>query len=287
MSENTETIENTEVESLEVETEVPEVESEEVESEEQQEAPTEDEEIEIIVDGEEEPSPSEPVEPAPDWIKQVRQQNREAKRKIKELESKLQMVEAGHNPEPTTLPEKPVLADYDYNEDLYEEGLLKWYETKRQVESRIEQQQKEVLAQQKAYQNKLSAYEESKKSLKIKDFEDAELVVIENLDNIQQGIIIKACKNPAHIVAAIGKSQERAKHFAAIKDPVDFAFAVAKFEEKLKEIPKKPMAQPEKRLTSGASGSTLDTTLDKLRAEAEKSGDYSKVYAYKRKSKQS
>ena len=49
---------------------------------------------------------------------------------------------------------------------------------------------------------------------------------------------------------------------------------------------KKPTTQPEKKVT-GATGSVSnsggeDEQLDKLRAEAEKTGDLSKVVAYKR-----
>jgi len=55
----------------------------------------------------------------------------------------------------------------------------------------------------------------------------------------------------------------------------------------LKVTNRKPATAPEKVLTgTGSTSGSVDSTLDKLRAEAEKTGDYTKVTAYKRKLKQ-
>jgi hypothetical protein len=68
---------------------------------------------------------------------------------------------------------------------------------------------------------------------------------------------------------------------------VKFAFAVSKLESQLKVTNRKPATTPEKVLTgTGSTSGSVDSTLDKLRAEAEKTGDYTKVTAYKRKLKQ-
>ena len=74
------------------------------------------------------------------------------------------------------------------------------------------------------------------------------------------------------------------KELAGIQDPVKFAFAVAKLEAQLKVTPKrKPTTKVEKMIKgSGSLAGTTDKKLDRLRAEAEKTGDLSKVHAYKR-----
>jgi hypothetical protein len=73
------------------------------------------------------------------------------------------------------------------------------------------------------------------------------------------------------------------KELSSIKDPVKFAFAVAKLETQLKVSNRKAAPPPEKVVkgTGRVSGS-VDSTLERLREEAAKSGDMSKVIAYKR-----
>ena len=82
----------------------------------------------------------------------------------------------------------------------------------------------------------------------------------------------------------ITTTEAKAKEIAAIKDPVKFAFAIAKLEAQLKVSTKKPAVQPEGRIQGNARPSgTIDSTLERLREEANKTGDYSKVMEYKRK----
>ena len=118
----------------------------------------------------------------------------------------------------------------------------------------------------------------------MRDYEDAEAFALETFNVTQQGIVLQGSDNPALIIYALGKSQKRAKELASIKDPVKFAFAVAKLETQLKVTNRKAAASPERTITSGGgriSGS-VDSTLERLREEALKTGDLSKVMAYKR-----
>ena len=67
-----------------------------------------------------------------------------------------------------------------------------------------------------------------------------------------------------------------------------FAFAVANLEAQLKVTPRKTKPEPE-RVISGASRSlsaTTDSHLARLEAEADKTGDRSKIVSYKRQLKQ-
>jgi len=83
----------------------------------------------------------------------------------------------------------------------------------------------------------------------------------------------------------LGKNPKKLEELSKITDPVDFAFKVAKLESQLKVTDRKA-PKPEKRVSSNKSGGisgNSDKTLDRLRDEAAKSGDYTKVTAYKRK----
>jgi hypothetical protein len=63
---------------------------------------------------------------------------------------------------------------------------------------------------------------------------------------------------------------------------VKFAFAVAKLEKDLKVTNRKAAPPPEKIVSgTGRSSGAVDSTLERLRAEAEKTGNMTKVIQYK------
>jgi hypothetical protein len=138
-------------------------------------------------------------------------------------------------------------------------------------------------AVQKEWERKLESYQGAKASLKVRDFEFAEDVVQDTLSVMQQGMIVQGAENPALVVYALGKNPKKAKEIASITDPVKFAFAVAKLETQLKISNRKAQSSPERKISGTARPSgAVDSTLDRLRAEAEKTGDYSKVFQYKK-----
>jgi len=117
----------------------------------------------------------------------------------------------------------------------------------------------------------------------VRDYDEAEHTVMETLNVTQQGVVLQGAENPALVVYALGKNIKRAKELAAITDPVRFAFAVAKLEAQLKVTPRTKPPAPEKPMPSGTapvSGAT-DSTLERLREEAARTGDFSKVVKYK------
>jgi hypothetical protein len=108
-------------------------------------------------------------------------------------------------------------------------------------------------------------------------------LVQETMNVTQQGILLQGLDNPALVVYALGKNPKRAKELAAITDPVRFAAAAGKLEATLKVTNRpKPPAPPRVVTGSAPITGTVDSNLDRLRAEAERTGDYTKVMAYKR-----
>jgi hypothetical protein len=181
---------------------------------------------------------------------------------------------------------KPTLEGCDYDSDQYEQKLSDWYETKRKSEEAKAERKAQEENQLKAYQEKIAAYQEKKKTLKVRDYEDAESLVEDTMSIAQQNIIIEGADNPALLVYALGKNPEKAKKLAEIKNHVRFAFEVAKLEKELKVSKRKPKTQPEKTIKgTGTLSGTTDRTLDRLREEAARTGDMSKVMAYRRKKK--
>jgi hypothetical protein len=241
-----------------------------------------DESDEVIVSiGEEAPPPDEQSQ-APEWVRELRKTNRELQKQNRELQSKLQTT-AQTETKPVTLGAKPKLEDHDYDVDQFEAALARWFDRKRQVDEAAAKQEAEAVNQQKAWQSKLDGYSKAKAELKVKNFEDAELVAQELLSITQQGIVLQGADNPALIVYALGKNLKKAKELSEITDPVKFAFAVAKLEKDLKVTNRKSAPPPERVVSgTGRSSGSVDSTLERLREEASRTGNMTKVIQYKK-----
>lgn len=241
---------------------------------------------EVVVTIGDEPAPEPPEEDANllPWVRSVRKDNFKLQREIAELRAQLATKEVP--PPPATDPgKKPTLEDHDYDTDAYEKELTAWYERKRKADEEVTRQLQAEQDQQKAWQAKLEGYAKAKTELRVPDYEDAEAVAQETFSVPQQSIIVAGAENPALLIYAMGRNPAKAKELAAITDPVKFTFAVAKLEAQLKVTPRKAPPAPEKpiRSTGGVSVSgAVDGTLERLREEASRTGDMTKVIAYKR-----
>ena len=266
-----ETIEGIEEETVAEQTEVEHTETE-----------TEDDEIVVSI-GEESPTSEEAQEqPAPEWVKELRKAHKELKRENSELKAKLTKPT---ETKPVALGNKPTLEQFDYDAEKFESELAAWYERKREYDAEQAKQREAADQQQREWQSKLDAYNDAKSKLKVKDYDDAELVAQETLNVTQQGIILHGSDNPALLTYALGKNPAKAKELAAINDPVKFAFAVAKLEKELK-VSNRKAPPPEKVIgsTGSTSGAVTGSTLERLKAEAQRTGDYTAYMAAKRKS---
>lgn len=243
-------------------------------------APEDDSDEVIVSIGEPPPQDDEEEQQAaPDWVRELRKNYRELQREKRDLESRLKATQAPA-PRPTLGP-KPTLEGCDYDAEKFEADLERWYEQKRTADAEVAKLHAARQAEEQEWQQKLQGYAKARTQLKVRDFDDAEHTVLEALNETQQGIILAGCKNPAMVVYAIGKNPAKAKELAAIQDPVKYAFAVAQLEGQLKVTQRK--APPPERTISGSgplSGS-VDSTLERLRKDAEKTGDYSKVMRYR------
>lgn len=256
-----------------------------------EQADQEPEEVVISI-GEESPTSDEDEfhgKPAPDWVKDLRRSDREKAKRIRELE---QQLEGNKAPDKATeVGEEPTLESCDFDADVFKTRFKAWMS--RQA-AHAEEQRKKADAEKAAkdaWQAKLNAYGEAKAKLKVSDFEDAEAVALSIFDEnafgvTQQGVILNGADNPAMVIYALGKNPKKAKELASISDPVKFAFAVAKLETQLKVTPRKTAPVPEREVRGNApANGSSDKQLARLEAEAERTGDRSKVIAYKKQIK--
>lgn len=240
----------------------------------------EKEEAFVTFDDEDAPSSE---EPAPAWVKELRQNHRNTVRENQELRRQLEAVSKPKD-EYIHLGEKPTLASVDYDDERFEQELTAWHDRKRQIDAQQLQRQQQQQSEQAAWNDKLRSYEEKKRALSFSDVSEVEGTVQSFLNVTQQGLIVQGADNPALIVYALGKNPKKLQEISAIKDPVQFAFAIAKLENKMSVKNRKATTKPETVLKSSSpvTGS-LDNNLEKLREEAARTGDSSKVTAYLRK----
>ena len=243
-----------------------------------------DDEVVVSIDGESPPQDDDDKK-APEWVRDLRKSHRETQRENRELKAKLEEL-SGAGQKPVELGKKPTLEDCDYDSDVYDQRLSEWYETKRErdeAEAKVKEDQRK---QEQEWQNNLDDFAKKKAALKVKDFEEAEEFVDDNFSQMQRGMIIQGAENPALVYYALGKNPKKAKELLEIKDPVKFAFTVARLETQMKVTTRKAATKPEKTVSgSGRFSGSVDSTLERLRADASKTGDFTKLNAYKRKLK--
>lgn len=230
----------------------------------------------VVQIGDEEPE-AEP-EQAPEWVRDLRKRDRENQKRIKELEAQLNKPA-----EVVALPAKPKLDDFDYDTDAFEAALEGWYKDKQLHEQREQAAQREQEQAQQSWQAKVQTYTEAKSKVPFPDFEDAEALVQDTFDVTQQGLLIKVAKDAPTLVYALGKNPKKAAELAAIKDYAEFVAEAVRVEMNVKTS-RKPATSPERTVSvpTVPGVSSTDNTLERLREDAAKTGDFSKVMAYKR-----
>lgn len=243
-----------------------------------------DGEVVVSIGDDPPPQQDEPEQHAPAWVKELRKQNRELVRKLRQYESGQQAAPA-QAAAPVSVGEKPTLAGCDYDADDFEAKLTAWTERKRQADEAQRKQQEEAERAQAHWQQTRQKYEAEKAEFrqKFSRFDEAEEAVKDSLSVAQQSIILHVGKNRAALVAALGSSPGKLKELAATADPLLFAAQIALIEKELKVQPRKTAPLPEKQVRSAVPGAVAGAAhLNKLREQAQRTGDYSAYLAAKR-----
>ena len=217
---------------------------------------------------------SEPQDGDTNLVKHLRQQIREAHKRVAELEKspKPQAVDPG--PEPT-------LESCDYDEDKYRVAIREYDKKVAEASKPAADADAELQAQ---WQRERNRYVEGKSKLGYPDVEDAEETVKAALSPAQQTALVLAAEDPAKMMYALYKNPARLAELAAETNPVKLAAKCAKLEGQLKMVKRRaiPEIDTPERGSGQISKASADKTLAKLEAEAERTGDRSKVIKYKR-----
>jgi hypothetical protein len=288
-------VDNTEEDSIEISDESIETEPESEPATIQDEVDGDDEEEEdrVVTIGDEAPESEGEADESgaetketPGWVKKVRKVNRKLESENKKLKRQLEAnAKAVETEKPIELGEKPTLKGCGYDDAKFAEEIIAYDNRKRKVEAQAAEKAKMVEEQNAQWQKRQEKYSDLKQEHSFKDFSEAEELVVETFSQTQQSIIIQGAEDSALLVYALGKNPKKLEELSKITNPVDFAFSLAKVESQL-NVKSKKAPKPEKRLNTGKAGGqsgNSDSTLDRLREEAARTGDYTKVTAYKRK----
>lgn len=222
-------------------------------------------------------------EAAPEWARELRKRHRDTAKENKELKAKLEALSGAK--EKAKLGEKPTLAACDYDEDKFEAELASWHDQRRNVEKQKQAEAEAAQAEEKAWQERLDGYNEGKKDLasKAKDFEDAEDELRETFSPLQQGALLHVAKNAPLLVYALGKNPKKAQQLAGINDQALFIAELVRLESEMKVKNVKTAPKPERRVGgTGGVPKSASNALEKARAKAAETGDYTEVNRLKK-----
>lgn len=215
-------------------------------------------------------------------VNTLRKNSRQKDKQIKRLKLELEQTKKQFTQKPIELTKEPVLpklSDYDYDDDDYQQAVNKYADDLVKYKAVQEKRTQEISRLQQTYI-------QQKAKLNIPNFDNYENVITSNLDIARQNLILKT-DNPALIVVALAKNPELLSELSDLSHE-DFAYKIAKIEQKIQvNTVKKPKPKPESKtmISGGTASINRESELKKLEAEANKTGDYSKVYSFKKKNK--
>lgn len=210
-------------------------------------------------------------------VRDLRKQLREKEKELNQFRKAApQQVEP-----PVKRGPRPKLEDFGYDDAAFDAAIDAWVADgvrEKEQELLFKQQQQ---ALEKSHAEMLQSYQQKAKALGVSDFQDAHESVCNALSIAQQNAILSGADNPAKVVYALGKYSKKLDELAAITDPLKFAAHIGALERELKVKPRKALPEPEKTV-SASKPATVSRDLDRLRKDAEKTGDWTEFYNAKR-----
>lgn len=216
------------------------------------------------------------------WIRNLRKMNKKQEAELRELRQKLESTGVV-SPE-DNLPKEPELEDYDYDSGKFKQAWKDWNNKAEAAKAKANAAKSQQTEQEQSWQARLAEHKDGGAKLGVADYEDAEAVVTATLSPTQLGILISTSDNSNLLTYALGRNPAKLENLAGITDPAKFIREMTKLEMQMKTTRRAPTTKPESRPQRGSVGQPPGSAvqLEKLRAEADKTGDRSKVIAYMR-----
>lgn len=204
-------------------------------------------------------------QPAPQWVKDLRKNNREKDKELRELRRQLEQVQSRpteQQPQQQTdvLPPKPTLESCDYDEAAFEQAMTDWHENKSRVEQDNQQKQRQQQELQERYNQRIAKHHERAAKLPVKDYAETEEIVRNELPSVHQSILIHAADEGSELIAyALGKNPQLRQRVAAETDPIRAAFLLGQISKQVSLAPKpKKAIKPEPEVRGGGADAKQD-----------------------------
>ena len=185
--------------------------------------------------------------------------------------------------------EKPTLESCDFDATAFADKLEAWHETKRKADEAAAARKRAQDAEAAEWTIRVDGHNTRMQELAARVPKAAEYVAEADsvLTPTQRGMVVHTSPESHRLLAVLGKNAALLEEVSAIKDPALFVRRIVEIEMSLtSRTAKKPA--PERTLTgSAASGSRgvvpgADATLERLEAEADRTGDRTKLIRYRR-----
>lgn len=204
-------------------------------------------------------------QPAPQWVKDLRKNNREKDKELRELRRQLEQVQsrpAEQQPQQQVdvIPPKPTLESCEYDEEAYEAALTDWHEKKGRAEQSKQQQQRQQQEYQQRFQQRVEAHKQRAAKLPVKDYQEMEEIVRAEVPDLHKEILIHCADEGSELIAyGLGKSQQLRQRVAAETDPIRAAFLLGQISKQVSLAPKpKKAIKPEPEVRGGGADAKQD-----------------------------
>jgi len=220
------------------------------------------------------------------WVKDLRKRQAQLAKENRQLKEELYNLKKPQ--QSNELGPKPTLESCQFDSDVLADELEKWVSKKVELDAQAARQQAQQNAAVEAWNKKQNDYFAIKKEFvkEASDFENAEQNVIDILPEALRSDLIDLADNAVEVVYQIGNDIDLLEKLAGM-NRTQFAHALGKLGggKRTASRAQGPAPRPEQMAAKGGTPKTVNATLAQLRAEAERTGNYSKVIEYKRLNK--
>lgn len=203
-------------------------------------------------------------QPAPQWVKDLRKNNRDKDKELRELRRQLEVIQAKpaeqQQPQSDAIPPKPTLESCEYDEEAFEKAVTDWHENKSRVEQTKQQQQRQQQEYQQRFQQRVEAHKKRASTLPVKDYQQMEEIVRAEVPDLHKEILIHCADEGSELIAyGLGKSQQLRQRVAAETDPLRAAFLLGQISKQVSLAPKpKKAIKPEPEVRGGGADAKQD-----------------------------
>lgn len=216
--------------------------------------------------------------------KELQRQTRDQAQKLRDLEAKVAAAKPVE--QPVVLGPKPVLKAFADEEEIaqHDKDIDAWYARKAEVENVQRKQTKAAEDEQAKWVARLQDVDQETSKLKVSDRKVSEQNFDEIFAPMQRGLILGAfdAKTSALLRYALGTNPKKARELAAIPDTAKFIVAIADLRRDMKVTPRKAPIPDTPVRSNVAGAAAVDNQKERLRDEARRTGDYTKVAEFTR-----